>query len=114
LFADPKMTATLLDELLCNAWKFTNRTPNAVIRLDTRQDGGTTAWQISDNGAGFNMAYAKKLFQPFERLHGAHEYEGAGLGLAICRRIIERHGGSIQAFGEINKGVTISFTLPTN
>jgi light-regulated signal transduction histidine kinase (bacteriophytochrome) len=112
LTADPKMAATLLDELLSNAWKFTARTPEAHIRLACRQEQGQTVWTVSDNGAGFNMAYAQKLFRPFERLHGAHEYDGVGLGLAICRRIIDRHHGSITAQGEIGKGAVISFIIP--
>jgi light-regulated signal transduction histidine kinase (bacteriophytochrome) len=113
MYADPKMIATLLDELLSNAWKFTTRTPEAHIRLACQTEGDQVVWTVRDNGAGFNMAYAQKLFHPFQRLHGAHEYDGVGLGLAICRRIIERHAGSIQAEGEIGKGAVFTFIIPS-
>ena len=114
---DPALLRNLLQNLLGNAWKFTARREDARIELagDTRRGEaaeGLAAFVVRDNGAGFDPAYASKLFRPFQRLHGADEYEGHGIGLATVRRIVERHGGSIQAEGRAGAGASFRFTLP--
>ena len=116
---DPALLRNLLQNLLGNAWKFTARRPDARIELvgDTRRGDaaeGLAAFVVRDNGAGFDPAYASKLFRPFQRLHGADEYEGHGIGLATVRRIVERHGGSIHAEGRAGEGASFRFTLPAS
>ncbi|MFT3697046.1 MAG: ATP-binding protein [Kofleriaceae bacterium] len=105
--ADPGLVRALLDNLLRNAWKFTSKTPNARIEVGSA-DG---AFFVKDNGAGFDRAYAAKLFQPFQRLHEASDFEGTGIGLATVQRIVRRHSGVITADGEIGKGATFTFSL---
>ena len=109
---DPNLLRIVLNNLFCNAWKFTKSSPNARIHFDTVQEGGETVYRMRDNGAGFDMKYAKNLFGAFQRLHSADEYEGTGIGLAIVQRIILRHGGRIWAEGKENEGATFYFTLP--
>jgi light-regulated signal transduction histidine kinase (bacteriophytochrome) len=101
----------VLQNLLGNAWKFTERSGKATIELGSLADGGETVYYVRDDGAGFDMAYANKLFRPFERLHDAAEFEGDGVGLASVERVILRHGGRIWAEGETGKGATFYFTL---
>jgi signal transduction histidine kinase len=110
--ADPHMIRQVLQNLLGNAWKFTARTPDARIEFRQVTVEGADAFSIADNGAGFDMAYARKLFGPFQRLHSAQEFEGTGVGLAIVERIITRHGGRVWAQGAVNQGATVFFTLP--
>lgn len=105
--ADARLLRIALENLLGNAWKYTARHPGAEIWVG----GDDSAFHIRDTGAGFDMAYADKLFEPFERLHGHGEYEGSGIGLAIVSRIIGLHGGRIWATAEIDKGATFFFTL---
>jgi len=114
---DPALLRNLLQNLLGNAWKFTAGRAPARIELadDTGRAeavAGMAAFVVRDNGAGFDPAYASKLFRPFQRLHGADEYEGHGIGLATVRRIVERHGGSIQAEGRAGQGASFRFILP--
>lgn len=109
--ADPNLMRALLDNLLGNAWKFTAQTEPARISFSSRYDNGDTIYQVQDNGAGFNMKYAEKLFAPFERLHSPSEFSGTGIGLATVMRIIQRHGGRIWAKGEPGQGATFYFTL---
>ncbi|KMQ50646.1 Sensory box histidine kinase [Chitinispirillum alkaliphilum] len=108
---DPKLIRIVLENLLSNAWKFTGKTENPQIQFDMLIKDNTTVYYIRDNGAGFDMAEAEKLFAPFKRLHTASEFPGSGIGLATVARIIWRHGGTIWAESEIGKGATFYFTL---
>jgi PAS domain S-box-containing protein len=111
-WADPSLVDALLQNLLHNAWKYTASTPQAHIRVFTREMDGQTHFCVSDNGAGFDMARAEKLFQPFQRLHQPHEFEGLGIGLATVQRIVQRHGGLLHAEAAPGHGATFCFTLP--
>ena len=111
-FADSHLVKIVLTNLLSNALKFTELRENAKIEIGSMTEDGHTVFFIKDNGAGFDMKYADKLFIPFQRLHRAEEYEGSGIGLAIVQRIIHRHGGSIRAESKINAGTTFYFTFP--
>jgi PAS domain S-box-containing protein len=111
--ADPGLMHLVLENLLGNAWKYSGKTAQARIELGATQDAsGGTEFFVRDNGAGFDMAHAQMLFQPFRRLHGQHEFEGTGIGLATVQRIIERHGGTIRADAEVQRGATFRFKLP--
>ncbi len=98
--------------LLGNALKFSRNAAQATIEIEGAQRGGMIEYLVRDNGAGFDDAYADKLFGVFQRLHTASEFEGTGIGLAIVRRIVQRHGGSITAEASVGKGATFRFTLP--
>jgi PAS domain S-box-containing protein len=111
-YIDPQLGRNLLDNLLGNAWKFTAKTPQARIEFGATSQGDTPAFFVRDNGAGFDMAYAGKLFTAFRRLHTATEFPGTGIGLATAQRIVQRHGGRIWAEGIVNGGATFYFTLP--
>jgi len=109
---DTTLARTLLENLLGNAWKFTGKTVSPRIELGSTTDThGAPVFFVRDNGAGFNMAHADKLFAPFQRLHGAREFPGTGIGLATSHRIVDRHGGRIWAEGSVNGGATLFFTL---
>jgi len=95
--ADGRLLRVLLDNLLGNAWKFSSKTPNALIEVGAKKCDDETALFVRDNGAGFNMAYAEKLFNPFQRLHSEAEFPGTGIGLATVYRIVDRHGGRVWA-----------------
>jgi signal transduction histidine kinase len=111
--ADRRLIRLLLENLLGNAWKFTARATSPRIEIGSRVDaGGDTVYFVRDNGAGFNMDYAAKLFRPFQRLHAEADFPGTGIGLATVHRIIERHGGRVWAEGVVGQGACISFTLP--
>jgi light-regulated signal transduction histidine kinase (bacteriophytochrome) len=101
----------VLENLLRNAWKFTRKKQQGQIELSRRIENAEAIYSIRDNGAGFDPAYAAKLFQPFQRLHSDAEFEGTGIGLAIVNRIIQRHGGRIWAEGTPEQGATFFFTL---
>ncbi len=108
---DSRLLGILLDNLLGNAWKFTRNQAKASIEFGwTRQDGQVVLF-VRDNGAGFDMAFASKLFGVFQRLHTASEFEGTGIGLATAQRIVHRHGGRIWAEGKVGGGATFYFTL---
>ncbi|MGO8991971.1 MAG: sensor histidine kinase [Polyangiaceae bacterium] len=111
---DPILSRALIENLLGNAWKFTSRTPVARIELGSIEKGdGTRTFFLRDNGAGFDMAFASKLFGAFQRLHAADEFPGTGIGLATVQRIVQRHGGRAWAEGAVNEGATFYFDLPT-
>jgi signal transduction histidine kinase len=112
VYGDFELLVTALEHLLDNAWKFTRDTERADISLSAEQRDGETLCKLQDNGAGFNMAYADRLFELFQRLHGQQAFEGDGVGLAVVRRIIEKHGGTIRAHSSPGNGATIHFTLP--
>jgi light-regulated signal transduction histidine kinase (bacteriophytochrome) len=109
--ADSHLIDVVMVNLLENAWKFTNKTPKAVIEIGSKIIENQVTYYVSDNGAGFNMAYSNKLFGTFQRLHSPKEFEGTGIGLATVKRIINRHGGKIWAESIINEGATFFFTL---
>jgi PAS domain S-box-containing protein len=109
---DERLMGTVLHNLLANAWKFTATTEGARIEVGVTPGRGSRAFFVRDNGAGFDMAEAEHLFQPFHRLHGP-EFAGSGIGLATVHRIVTRHGGRIWFEAATGRGATFSFTLPT-
>lgn len=109
--ADPMLLRRLFDSLLSNALKFTRKCEPAVIRVGCREENGERVYFVQDNGVGFDMEYASRLFQLFQHLHSASEFEGTGIGLAIAQRIVQRHGGRIWARAEVDRGATFYFTL---
>lgn len=108
---DSRLFTIVLDNLLGNAWKFTRRQPHPVIELGTLEQDGQTVFFVRDNGAGFDMTFAAKLFGVFQRLHSPDEFEGLGIGLATVQRIIRRHEGRIWAEGSVGGGATFFFTV---
>jgi PAS domain S-box-containing protein len=108
---DAGLLRVALENLLGNAWKFTSKQPRARIEFGVTQRNGEAAYFVCDDGAGFDMAYADRLFSAFQRLHSASEFEGTGIGLATVQRIIHRHGGRIWAEGTVEQGATFYFTL---
>jgi PAS domain S-box-containing protein len=108
---DPNLLRIALENLFGNAWKFTSKQERAVIEFGMKENGAEPAFYIRDNGAGFDMAYADKLFGAFQRLHSVSEFPGTGIGLATVHRIIKIHGGEIWAEGKEGKGATFFFTL---
>ncbi len=112
--ADWRLLRIVLENLLGNAWKYSRKQPNARIELGTVEREQGIAYFVRDNGAGFDMRYAGKLFGAFQRLHSEDEFEGTGIGLATVQRIIHRHGGEVWAESAVNQGSTFYFTLSQN
>ncbi len=108
---DPGLMRAVLENLIGNAWKYTSKAAAARIEIGATVANGETVYSIRDNGAGFEMQYAHKLFAPFQRLHHANEFEGTGIGLATVKKIIERHGGRVWIDSTVNAGTTVCFTL---
>jgi light-regulated signal transduction histidine kinase (bacteriophytochrome) len=110
--ADGRLVRIMFDNLIGNAWKFTSKIDDPRVEVGSEPRGSETVFFVRDNGAGFDMTYADRLFAPFQRLHGDRDYAGTGIGLATVRRIVERHGGRIWAESAPGKGATFYFTLP--
>jgi light-regulated signal transduction histidine kinase (bacteriophytochrome) len=111
--ADQGLLRQVWVNLVSNAIKYSSKSALPSVSVSGQRSPAGATYVIKDNGVGFNMAYAEKLFGVFQRLHRADEFEGTGVGLAIVHRIISRHGGRIWADGKVNEGATFSFTLPT-
>jgi PAS domain S-box-containing protein len=109
--ADPSLTHVVLENLLGNAWKFTQRRAKAHIEIGHTEEHGEDVYFVQDDGAGFDQRYADRLFRPFERLHDEADFDGTGVGLASVQRIVERHGGRVWAEGRVGEGATFFFTL---
>lgn len=111
LRADPALMRIALQNLLANAWKFTGKAEAPVIRVGALQRDGRTRYFVADNGVGFDMKYADRLFGAFQRLHHAGDFPGTGIGLAIVQRIIRRHGGEIRAEAKEGEGAAFYFDV---
>jgi light-regulated signal transduction histidine kinase (bacteriophytochrome) len=111
-FADPTYLSLVWANLLTNAIKFSSNGKKPSIRVFGRSESGFDIYYVKDNGVGFNPEYSHKLFNVFQKLHKADDFEGTGMGLAIVQRIIHRHGGKVRAEGAEGKGATFSFSLP--
>jgi light-regulated signal transduction histidine kinase (bacteriophytochrome) len=109
-YGDERLIKVLLDNLIGNAWKYTQKTPRAAIEVG--YDKKRKAFFVKDNGAGFDMQHADKLFVPFGRLHSEQEFEGTGVGLATAQRILHRHDGTIWAESLPGQGAAFYFSLP--
>lgn len=109
--SDPRLMRVALGNLLSNSWKFTSKKPHARIEFGKTNSNGSSAYYVKDDGAGFDPAYAGRLFGAFQRLHGTAEFPGTGIGLATVQRIIHRHGGKIWAESRVDQGATFYFTL---
>jgi light-regulated signal transduction histidine kinase (bacteriophytochrome) len=109
--ADPRLLRIALENLLSNAWKYTSRTPQARVSVGTQAGEQGPVYFVRDNGVGFDMKYADKLFVPFQRLHPESEFPGSGIGLVTVQRIVARHGGRIWADAKPDEGATFYFTM---
>ena len=110
---DRELLRSVLQNLVGNAWKYTSKHERARIEFGAEQIGGENVFYVRDDGAGFNPKNTAKLFTAFQRLHGAQEFPGTGIGLTIVQRILQRHGGRIWAEGAEDKGATFYFTIPS-
>ncbi|MCX6635929.1 MAG: ATP-binding protein, partial [Acidobacteria bacterium] len=108
---DANLLRIVMENLLGNAWKFTGKREHARIEFGVATGGGGPVYRVRDNGVGFDMKYAGKLFSPFQRLHGASEFPGTGIGLATVQRVVRRHGGRVWAESAAGQGTAIRFTL---
>lgn len=111
-YADRALLTQVWINLVSNAFKYSAKKENPAIEIGSHRDNRYIVYYVKDNGAGFSMEYAEKLFGVFQRLHKASEFEGTGVGLAIVQRIITRHGGRVWAEAKVNEGATFFFTLP--
>jgi light-regulated signal transduction histidine kinase (bacteriophytochrome) len=111
VYGDPILFREVWINLICNAIKFSSKKEHAVIEVDYKQNDHHITYSIRDNGAGFDMQYADKLFGVFQRLHSENEFEGTGVGLAIVKRLINRHGGEVWAESQLDKGAIFYFTV---
>jgi len=112
---DRRLLRALLENLIGNAWKFTSKREVARIEIGVLppvEEGSAPVYFVRDDGAGFDMGHAHKIFAPFQRLHPASQYQGSGIGLATVQRIVQRHGGRIWVEAAVDKGATFYFTLP--
>ena len=109
---DPTLLRVAIENLVGNAWKYSGQSPKTRIELRREQQGGQAVYVVADQGAGFDMRFADRLFGVFQRLHSAKDFQGTGVGLASVRRIVRRHGGDIWAESEVGKGARFFFTLP--
>ena len=109
---DARLLRVAIENLLNNAWKFTSKHPTATIEFGRTENRGCSAYFVKDDGAGFDPAYADRLFGPFQRLHATAEFPGTGVGLATVQRVIHRHGGRVWAESAVDQGATFYFTLP--
>ncbi|MDP2264841.1 MAG: ATP-binding protein [Hydrogenophaga sp.] len=113
VMADPGLMRVVMQNLLGNAWKYAGQREVAAISVTkTGQRDGMVEFCVRDNGAGFDMAYAEQLFQPFRRLHAHHEFEGSGVGLATVARVVRRHGGDVRGEGVVGEGAAFYVRLP--
>ena len=112
VFADATMLKQVFENLISNAIKYSSRKEHPAIRIGSKKENGFTEFFVSDNGIGFDMQFSNRLFCIFQRLVPESDYEGLGIGLAIVKRIVEKHGGSVSAIGETGHGATFSFTIP--
>ncbi len=111
-WCDPALLEQVLTNLLSNAWKFTRDRDPGIIEVRHREEQGRDVYEVHDNGAGFDMRHAARLFGVFQRLHSSAQFEGTGVGLSIVQRIVQRHGGDIRAAATPGNGATFTFTLP--
>lgn len=111
VIGDARMITVVMQNLLSNAWKYSSRTLAPSIRVYAEEQNGVRRYCVADNGAGFDMEHASRLFQPFQRLHRQEEFPGIGIGLATVQRIVHRHGGTIEAKSEPGKGATFCYSL---
>ena len=112
VMADASLINQAMTNLISNAIKYSSGIETPSIEITSEKKEGELIYSVSDNGAGFNMKYVHKLFGVFQRLHSAEEFEGTGVGLAIVKRIVNKHNGRVWAKGEIGKGATFYFSLP--
>jgi signal transduction histidine kinase len=112
IYGDRNLMQYVFNNLISNAIKYSSKTEHPVVEVGSMKSGDQTVFYVKDNGAGFDMKYVDKLFQPFHRLHSSSEFEGSGIGLSIVKRIVDRHGGKVWAEAEPDKGATFFFTVP--
>jgi signal transduction histidine kinase len=111
VFGDARLLRAVMENLISNAYKYTRHTENPHIEIGCTEDDGARVYYVKDNGAGFDMTQSDKLFEPFQRLHHADEFDGTGIGLSTVARIVKRHKGSIWAEGKVDEGAVFYFTL---